>query len=370
MMNKNMLCAALLAAMGFAPLTAVAQEYDDRWYGVGGIHRLNGDDDRGTEHDYGFQVGAGRFFAPNLSVDVELFHTNTQKHFNNNLNWSLYGLGVFGRYHFTDAGRDWWPFLSAGLGGLRHEDEYSNPAGGRPVDRKGTNLFASVGAGLQTHISDRVDMRAEIAYRGDFDDGANANENWYGDMVYSVSAIVKFGDRAEAVVVDETPPPPTPPPAATPCSELDDDRDGVNNCVDKCPNSQAGQAVGPDGCPVPLTIDLRGVNFDFDKSTLRPDAVQILQEAIGILKKYPELKVEVAGHTDAIGTDAYNQKLSEARAKAVFDFLTANGIGADRLAGPNGYGESRPIAPNTNADGSDNPEGRAKNRRTELNVQN
>ncbi len=83
-----------------------------------------------------------------------------------------------------------------------------------------------------------------------------------------------------------------------------------------------------------------------------------------ILQRYPDLKVEVAGHTDSIGTDAYNQGLSERRAKAVYDYLTSNGVDASRLQGPVGYGESRPIDTNETA------EGRAKNRRTELNVQN
>jgi OOP family OmpA-OmpF porin len=82
------------------------------------------------------------------------------------------------------------------------------------------------------------------------------------------------------------------------------------------------------------------------------------------------MRVEVAGHTDAIGTAEYNQGLSERRARAVYDYLTSHGVDASRISGPNGYGETRPIAPNTNADGSDNPEGRARNRRTELNVQN
>ena len=132
----------------------------------------------------------------------------------------------------------------------------------------------------------------------------------------------------------------------------------------------AGQAIGPDGCPVPLTIDLRGVNFDFDKANLRPDAVAILEEASAILNAHPDMRVEVAGHTDAIGTAQYNQGLSERRARAVYDYLTSHGVDASRISGPNGYGEARPIAPNTNADGSDNPEGRARNRRTELNVQN
>ncbi|NLC60078.1 MAG: OmpA family protein, partial [Gammaproteobacteria bacterium] len=122
--------------------------------------------------------------------------------------------------------------------------------------------------------------------------------------------------------------------------------------------------------PAPITIDLTGVNFDFDRSTLRPDAVQILNEAIEILRRYPDLQVEVAGHTDSVGTEQYNQGLSERRAQAVYDYLTSNGIDASRLQCPIGYGESRPIAPNTNPDGTDNPEGRARNRRTELNVQN
>src|SRR5678815_2265227 len=148
------------------------------------------------------------------------------------------------------------------------------------------------------------------------------------------------------------------------CADMDSDGDGVNDCNDKCPGSQAGQTIGPDGCPVPVSIDLKGVHFDFDKATLRPDAVSILNEAIDILKRYPDLKVEVAGHTDSIGSDAYNQKLSERRAKTVYDYLTSNGVDASRLVGPVGYGESRPIAPNTNPDGSDNPEGRAQNRRT------
>ncbi|MEL6098720.1 OmpA family protein, partial [Stenotrophomonas maltophilia] len=70
----------------------------------------------------------------------------------------------------------------------------------------------------------------------------------------------------------------------------------------------------PDGCPVPVSIDLKGGNYDFDKSNLRPDAVAILSEATEIQKRYPDLRVEVAGHTDSKCPDAYNQKQSERRA--------------------------------------------------------
>jgi OOP family OmpA-OmpF porin len=156
------------------------------------------------------------------------------------------------------------------------------------------------------------------------------------DLLASVGMTVALGPEPVAPVA------PAPAPVQT-CADMDDDGDGVNNCDDKCPGSQAGQTIGPDGCPVPVSIDLKGVNFDFDKSTLRPDAVAILNEAVEILKRYPDLKVEVAGHTDLCGKDDYNQKLSERRAKAVYDYMTSNGVDAGRLSGPVGYGESRPL---------------------------
>ncbi len=215
------------------------------------------------------------------------------------------------------------------------------------------------GVGLQYDFTEKVGMRAEVErYRID---DAVGNK---GDIdLASLGLIVRLGPPAQ------TPIGPAPMPVSN-CASLDDDGDGVNNCDDKCPGSQAGQTIGPDGCPVPLTIDLKGVNFDFDQATLRPDGVVILDEAISILGRYPQLRVEVAGHTDSIGSDQYNQGLSERRARTVYDYLTGHGIDVGRLVGPNGYGESRPIAPNTNPDGSDNPEGRARNRRSELNVQN
>ena len=108
-------------------------------------------------------------------------------------------------------------------------------------------------------------------------------------------------------------------------------------------------------------IVLRGVNFDFDKSTIRPDAGAILQEAARILREEPDVDVAVDGHTDARGTDEYNQRLSERRAQAVADYLARLGVAASRLR-PEGFGESRPVADN------DTEEGRAQNRRVELNV--
>jgi len=251
-----------------------------------------------------------------------------------------------------------------GIGYQRSQEEYDNfPNPNSPARSNHGNVAAKVGIGMQGDLG-RVAIRTELAARFDMNGHSHIQptDSYFTDVLASVGVVIPLGAAPMAPVA--------PAPVAPNCADKDDDGDGVNNCNDKCPGSQAGQTIGPDGCPVPVSIDLKGVNFDFDKSTLRPDAVVILNQAIDILKRYPDLKVEVAGHTDSIGTDAYNQKLSERRAHAVYDYLTSNGIDAARLVGPNGYGESRPIAPNTNPDGSDNPEGRALNRRTELNVQN
>jgi OOP family OmpA-OmpF porin len=149
------------------------------------------------------------------------------------------------------------------------------------------------------------------------------------------------------------------------CAASDGDADGVNDCLDQCPASQAGQAIAADGCALPLTIELKGVNFDFGKAELRSDALALLEEAVLILRKYPGLRVELAGHADAIGSERYNLKLSQRRARAVYDYLTRQGIDRHLLV-PTAFGESRPVAPNTHEDGSDDSEGRAKNRRVEL----
>ncbi len=366
-MNKKILTAALLGGLAFAQ-AASAQEFDDRWYLTGSAGFNFQDGDRGTNDAPFATLGLGKFISPNWSLDGELNYQNPNFDNNQDQNWSQYGVSLDLRRHFIKEGRGWNPYLLAGLGYQKSEEEYLS--GAELKDRKDGNLAAKVGVGLQTTFEKRVAVRAELAYRADFDDQSIApaqarnEQDWFGDVLASVGVVIPLGPAPVAAVA------PAPAPVAPSCADLDDDGDGVNNCDDKCPNSQPGQTIGPDGCPVPVSIDLKGVNFDFDKSNLRPDAVAILSEASEILKRYPDLRVEVAGHTDSKGTDAYNQKLSERRATAVYNYLTQNGVDASRLQGPIGYGESRPIAPNTNPDGSDNPEGRAKNRRTELNVQN
>jgi outer membrane protein OmpA-like peptidoglycan-associated protein len=106
-------------------------------------------------------------------------------------------------------------------------------------------------------------------------------------------------------------------------------------------------------------VALYGVLFDFNKSTLQPSSDGTLQPVAALMAADKTLKVEVQGHTDNVGNDAYNQTLSEARAKTVMTWLTQHGVAADRLTAK-GYGKTKPVADN----GSD--EGRAKNRRVEI----
>lgn len=105
--------------------------------------------------------------------------------------------------------------------------------------------------------------------------------------------------------------------------------------------------------------------FEFDKATLTPDAEETLEALVPLLAKAGKHPVSVEGHTDAKGADEYNQTLSEKRAAAVKDWLVAHGA-VPAGATTKGWGERRPVAPNTRPDGSDDPAGRQKNRRVEV----
>jgi outer membrane protein OmpA-like peptidoglycan-associated protein len=112
-----------------------------------------------------------------------------------------------------------------------------------------------------------------------------------------------------------------------------------------------------------LNVNLRNeILFDFDSSALRTASRDTLREFAGVLARYPEQSVSVAGHTDSVGSDSYNQRLSEQRAAAVKDFLVAQGVPRNRVAAY-GYGETRPIASNQTA------EGRQLNRRVQVYIQ-
>jgi OOP family OmpA-OmpF porin len=141
--------------------------------------------------------------------------------------------------------------------------------------------------------------------------------------------------------------------------ELDSDSDGVVDSMDKCPNTPKGTPVDVNGCELAAELKLDGVNFEFDSAKLMTDSITKLDDAVKILKRNADDKIEIAGHTDSQGAADYNMGLSERRAQAVADYLVAHGANASNLS-VKGYGESHPVADNGSK------EGRADNRRVEL----
>jgi outer membrane protein OmpA-like peptidoglycan-associated protein len=145
----------------------------------------------------------------------------------------------------------------------------------------------------------------------------------------------------------------------------DTDKDGLPDNVDKCPKDW-----GPkdnNGCPknVKITGDaveiLQKIQFDTNKSDIKPESYPVLDEVVAVLKAFPTWKIEVQGHTDSQGGRTKNMKLSQARAESCRQYLIQHGIEASRLTST-GYGPDRPIASNNT------PVGREKNRRTEFKI--
>jgi outer membrane protein OmpA-like peptidoglycan-associated protein len=160
----------------------------------------------------------------------------------------------------------------------------------------------------------------------------------------------------------------------------DSDGDGVFDQQDRCPNTAAGTKVDAVGCPViqevvqaaprPLfqivegkaqPLILKGVNFRTGRSDLTPSSFRVLDEVAASLTANPTVKIEIGGHTDATGARTTNLRLSLGRAMAVRAYLVSKGVSPDRLVA-RGYGPDRPVADNKTV------EGRAQNRRVELNL--
>lgn len=144
----------------------------------------------------------------------------------------------------------------------------------------------------------------------------------------------------------------------------DADGDGVDDTRDRCPGTAAGTRVDSAGCPILFTpertpVVLRGVTFETGRSALRSDSYTVLDIVAASLIANPDIRIEIAGHTDNTGSEATNLRLSQARADAVRAYLASKGVAPERMTAK-GYGPSEPVAPNTTR------EGRAQNRRVEL----
>jgi OOP family OmpA-OmpF porin len=151
----------------------------------------------------------------------------------------------------------------------------------------------------------------------------------------------------------------------------DNDKDGILDVNDKCPNEAETKNgyMDEDGCPdkkpmpqfeaAGAKLVLQGVNFKTASAELLPESMEILDKVAEGLVDNPEVEIEIRGYTDNVGRVSSNQKLSEARANSVMQYLISKGVAASRMTAA-GYGPKDPVAPN------DTPEGRAQNRRIEF----
>jgi OOP family OmpA-OmpF porin len=419
-MKRKGLCALIALVLGSAGAVSVAHAQDtgmqgpeaaadtgySSWYIVPRIGVAIPDSDREVKDSLLGGVGIGYWVNPHLTLDVEGLIDNADYKNSSprpDKQWESLQLDVAARWYFMDPASPWRPYLMGGIGMVRHSavsgvaaragvtypslDTTGNPSiehfntGGA-----GWGPMATLGVGVLYNINDRIALRGELAARyyrdtsssrlagftttpGDQQYGRQRGDTSWVDGLATVGLVIKMGHAA----------PPPPPPAAAPapadCSTMDSDHDGVNDCNDKCPNTAAGTIVGPDGCPQNVVIDLRGVNFKFDRPkkgetnigpTLKApesDSMAILDQAVDTLNRYPQVQIEIDGYTDSVGTDAYNQGLSERRANIVDGYLTAHGISSDRITAVKGFGETHPIDTNKTA------AGRQRNRRVELVVQ-
>ncbi|MBV6413031.1 MAG: Outer membrane porin F [Xanthomonadales bacterium] len=328
-MKKTLLCAALAATVGLPLVASAAPREQGQWYISPKLGYGWADESRLSDDGLYLGLGLGYLFRDNWAVEFGLDHHEFDEDASAGepLEWRQTAVSASVR-HLFDMDKI-HPYLGIALGVV--ENRVDNV----PLEGDWGWQAGAIG-GWEYDLTDSGALRFELAHKyTDFH--SDDLEEGFWDTTVSVGFSHYFGGQAAP------PPPATPvPPPAPPVPPPPPPEEPVK--------------------PLPVSITLNGVNFDFDKCTLRTDAITILDEAVRVLNGN-EIRVEVAGHTDAVGTDAYNQKLSECRAKVVSDYLTGHGVTNAKISAVNGYGESRPI------DTNDTAEGRARNRRTDLNVQ-
>jgi OOP family OmpA-OmpF porin len=371
------------------------------WYVSPMFSFSHSDDDRGTDDGLGGTISVGKKVTSGMTLELTGFVQQMDAEVGDNTA-SLQGIGL---------GAMIFPFSSSpnfyGVLALMYGTSEDNPG---QITNYDSTIF-DIGAGYLYAFNPYIALRAEARYRTDQHDrklaGVNPGNGAFADGVFNLGLLFPLGVKEE--VVEEAPVEVVEP--APVVADVDSDGDGVPDALDQCPDTPAGTTVNDTGCPmdsdgdgVPDDVDecpttpagasvlangcalvgdcrkprageqvdangcaveqkfiLKGVKFEFDSDRLTPEAKQILNDVGGTLQAYPNVDVEIEGHTDNIGTDAYNQGLSERRANTVKTYLSGREVEAGRMT-PVGYGEATPIADNNTE------EGREENRRVELKV--
>jgi outer membrane protein OmpA-like peptidoglycan-associated protein/outer membrane protein W len=277
---------------------------------------------------------------------------------------------LIAKYNFNPEGT-FRPYLGAGLNVSSFYEQSASPA--LELSRTTTGPAAQGGFDVQLseHWLVNLDVKWARARPAVSFAGAPLGQLHLDPMLYGIGVGYRFGGSPEpapapAAALPSAPPaqpdsldkcPNTPHGVAVDAEgcPLDSDHDGVPDYLDKCPGTPAGLKVDADGCEVEELV-LRGVNFHTNSAQLTPDSFAVLDAVLAVLRERPNDRAAVRGYTDARGADDYNLKLSERRAAAVVDYLTAHGTARAALSAT-GLGKANPVATN------DTEAGRAANRR-------
>ncbi len=328
-MKKNLLGLAVAAALSVTAFSAAADDmYRGAWYAVPGVSYMNTDSDLDADNGAGGFLAIGKELSPSWDLQGRLGYNRADEDTNI--------AGASGRYKSTQLGLDalymfsrsnFRPFLLAGLGATRNNVDYSNIA--TLQDKSKTSWLASLGLGAQYLFNDTFGLQADLRHQWSKSE-ANAPgtsfdaDETIGNTLFNLGGVFRFG--APAPVVAE----PTPEPAPVAAVE---------------PAPEPAPAPEPVKCTPQMdtiTVDAAKL-FGYDKANLQAEGKSALDDAAAKIKANPEIKtVTVTGHTDRIGSDAYNQKLSDRRAKQVADYLAAQGVDAGIISAV-GKGESEPV---------------------------
>lgn len=331
-MKKSLMSFAVAAALGVTAFTATAEDmYRGAWYAVPGISYMHTDSDLEADNGAGGFISIGKELSQSWDLQGRLGYNRADE------DTGIAGAG--GKYKQTTLGLDalymfsrdkFRPFLLAGIGAARNNVDYS---GLGLTDKTKTSWLAGLGLGAQYLFSDSFGIQADLRHQWSKAEAKNAArtvdaDETIGNTLFNVGGIFRFG--APAPVVAEAAPEPAPIAAAP---------------------EPAPAPAAPEPAPAPVactpqteTITVGAEKlFGFDKAKLKDEGKAALDEAAAKIKANPEIKaVIVTGHTDRIGSDAYNQKLSERRAKQVADYLVSQGVDSSLITAT-GKGESEPV---------------------------
>jgi OOP family OmpA-OmpF porin len=223
-----------------------------------------------------------------------------------------------------------------------------------PDSEDGSSYYVNAGLGYRTRTWETWGMRPRVELRfihDSFGEGTN-------DVLFGLRLEIAPNRQVQVEKEVACVAPPVEP--AVSLAPADTDGDGVLDAADTCPGTLKGARVDQGGCvKEEQKISLPNIEFQSGSTVLAPGGKQKLEGVVEFMSNQAEVQVDVFGHTDAQGKDAYNQKLSEGRAKSVMEYFVSRGIDAARLSSK-GFGETQPISSNETA------EGRAQNRRVEL----